>query len=111
MDHRKNCLHFRVRFQSSIKVSQECMSQGFLFNKFYIIIADNTYHIPVCLWLMDTHPQNAPICYVKPTPDMQIRVSMYIDHNGKIYLPYLHDWQPVISKLLFLNLYNFWCIF
>lgn len=49
---------------------------------------------------MDTHPYNAPICYVKPTPDMHIKVSMYVDHNGKIYLPYLHDWQPSSSDLL-----------
>lgn len=49
---------------------------------------------------MDTHPYNAPICYVKPTPDMHIKVSMYVDHNGKIYLPYLHDWLPNTSELL-----------
>lgn len=47
------------------------------------------------MWLADTHPQNGPICFVKPTPTMQIKVSMYVDHNGRIYLPYLHDWQPV----------------
>lgn len=44
---------------------------------------------------MDTHPYNAPLAYVRPTPDMQIKVSMFVDHNGKIYLPYLHDWNPV----------------
>ncbi|XP_026473091.1 tumor susceptibility gene 101 protein isoform X2 [Ctenocephalides felis] len=58
------------------------------------------YHIPVCIWIMDTHPQNAPLCYVRPTPDMCIKVSMYVDYNGKIYLPYLHDWQPNTSDLL-----------
>lgn len=55
----------------------------------------NTYNIPICIWLMDTHPKNAPICYVKPTPEMRIKVSAYVDFNGKIYLPYLHDWNPV----------------
>uniref|UniRef100_A0A1B0CEN7 Uncharacterized protein n=3 Tax=Lutzomyia longipalpis TaxID=7200 RepID=A0A1B0CEN7_LUTLO len=49
---------------------------------------------------MDTHPNNAPMCYVKPTPEMHIKVSQYVDHNGKIYLPYLHDWQPNSSDLL-----------
>lgn len=49
---------------------------------------------------MDTHPYNAPICYVKPTADMHIKVSMYVDHNGKVYLPYLHDWLPNTSDLL-----------
>ncbi|XP_055528799.1 tumor susceptibility gene 101 protein [Wyeomyia smithii] len=60
----------------------------------------NTYHIPVCIWLLDTHPRYAPICYVKPTSDMHIKVSMYVDHNGKIYLPYLHDWNASHSDLL-----------
>lgn len=60
----------------------------------------NVYHIPVCIWLMDTHPNNAPMCYVKPTPDMQIKVSEFVDHYGKIYLPYLHDWVPNSSDLL-----------
>lgn len=59
------------------------------------IFTDNTYHIPICIWLMDTHPYNAPLAYVQPTADMQIKVSMYVDHNGKIYLPYLHDWNHV----------------
>uniref|UniRef100_A0A182S6Z9 UEV domain-containing protein n=1 Tax=Anopheles maculatus TaxID=74869 RepID=A0A182S6Z9_9DIPT len=60
----------------------------------------NTYNIPICIWLMDTHPKNAPICYVKPTSDMRIKVSAYVDFNGKIYLPYLHDWNPKNADLL-----------
>lgn len=60
----------------------------------------NTYHIPVCLWIVDTHPSNAPMCFVKPTADMLIKVSRFCDHNGKIYLPYLHDWTPVSTTLL-----------
>nr|CAH7751704.1 unnamed protein product [Callosobruchus chinensis] len=58
------------------------------------------YNIPICIWLIDTHPQNAPICYVRPTQDMSIKVSMFVDQNGKIYLPYLHDWVPNSSDLL-----------
>lgn len=49
---------------------------------------------------MDTHPNNAPICYVKPTLDMRIKMSMYVDHNGKIYLPYLHNWTPVRHEII-----------
>lgn len=60
----------------------------------------SVYNIPICIWLMDTHPYNAPMCYVKPTSGMQIKASMYVDHNGKIYLPYLHDWVPNSSDLL-----------
>jgi len=65
-----------------------------------VTIQGNTYNIPVCIWLMDTYPNHSPVCYVKPTADMQIKVSMYVDHNGKIYLPYLHDWTPNQSDLL-----------
>ncbi|XP_037033859.1 tumor susceptibility gene 101 protein [Bradysia coprophila] len=61
---------------------------------------NNTYNIPICIWLMSTHPSNAPICYVKPTPDMRIKVSRFVDHNGKIYLPYLHDWNGTDSDLI-----------
>ncbi|XP_026320590.1 tumor susceptibility gene 101 protein [Hyposmocoma kahamanoa] len=57
------------------------------------------YNIPVCIWLMDTHPQNAPLCFVKPTPDMSIKVSRYVDTNGKVYLPYLHEWTQTGSTL------------
>lgn len=60
----------------------------------------NVYNIPVCIWLMDTHPNNAPMCYVKPTPDMQIKASRYVDFSGKVYLPYLHDWVPTQSDLV-----------
>ncbi|KAI5730402.1 hypothetical protein M8J76_013308 [Diaphorina citri] len=57
------------------------------------------YHIPVCIWLMDTHPDHAPICYVRPTADMRINVSQNVDHTGKIYSPYLHTWTAQNSKL------------
>lgn len=79
---------------------------------FVLIVVDNTYHIPICIWLMDTHPYNAPLAYVQPTAEMQIKVSMYVDHNGKIYLPYLHDWNPVgfsflVKKLQRMQSYRF----
>lgn len=57
------------------------------------------YNIPISIWLMDTHPQNAPLAFVKPTKDMSIKVSKYVDSNGKVYLPYLHEWAPNNSTL------------
>uniref|UniRef100_A0A0C9PRS1 Tsg101_0 protein n=1 Tax=Fopius arisanus TaxID=64838 RepID=A0A0C9PRS1_9HYME len=65
-----------------------------------VMFKGSVYNIPICIWLMDTHPNNAPMCYVEPTAEMTIKVSMYVDHNGKIYLPYLHDWVPHSSDLL-----------
>lgn len=58
------------------------------------------YNIPVALWILDTHPIHSPICYVQPTPDMQIRVSSHVDGSGKIYLPYLHEWDAANSDIL-----------
>lgn len=69
------------------------------------IFLGNYYNIPICIWLMDTHPNNAPMCYVKPTADMSIKVSMFVDHNGKIYLPYLHDWLPVSNLYIIISYY------
>lgn len=59
----------------------------------------NVYNIPVCLWLLDTYPYNPPICFVKPTSAMMIKTGKHIDANGKIYLPYLHEWKHVRLKL------------
>lgn len=56
----------------------------------------NTYNIPVEMWIMDTHPYNPPLCYVKPTADMRIKSPhRHVDQNGRIYLPYLTDWNHV----------------
>lgn len=59
-----------------------------------------TYNIPVCIWLLDTHPYNSPMCYVKPTSYMQIKVSRHVDQTGRVFLPYLHEWSPSSSDLL-----------
>lgn len=58
------------------------------------------YNIPVALWILDTHPIHAPLAYVRPTPEMQIKVSQHVDGNGKIYLPYLHEWEGSNSDIL-----------
>ncbi|XP_054159140.1 tumor susceptibility gene 101 protein-like isoform X2 [Oppia nitens] len=58
------------------------------------------YNIPVSIWLTESHPYDAPICYVKPTKDMTIKVSKHVDQSGRIYLPYLSDWKSNTSDLL-----------
>ncbi|KAA0195852.1 hypothetical protein HAZT_HAZT011620 [Hyalella azteca] len=59
-----------------------------------------TYNIPICLWILDTHPYSAPMAFVKPTADMSIKASRHVDQNGKIYLPYLQEWNPDVSDLI-----------
>ncbi|XP_036718860.1 LOW QUALITY PROTEIN: tumor susceptibility gene 101 protein-like [Balaenoptera musculus] len=55
---------------------------------------------PICLWLLDTYPYNPPICFVKPTSSMTIKTGKHVDANGKIYLPYLHEWKHSQSDSL-----------
>uniref|UniRef100_U3FAQ4 Tumor susceptibility 101 protein-like protein n=1 Tax=Micrurus fulvius TaxID=8637 RepID=U3FAQ4_MICFL len=60
----------------------------------------NIYNIPICLWLLDTYPFNPPICFVKPTSSMTIKTGKHVDANGRIYLPYLHEWKHPVSDLI-----------
>ncbi|XP_026524093.1 tumor susceptibility gene 101 protein isoform X2 [Notechis scutatus] len=60
----------------------------------------NIYNIPICLWLLDTYPFNPPICFVKPTSSMTIKTGKHVDANGRIYLPYLHEWKHPQSDLI-----------
>ncbi|KAE8296501.1 Tumor susceptibility gene 101 protein [Larimichthys crocea] len=58
-----------------------------------IMFNDTSYNIPVCLWIEETYPQTAPICYVRPTQEMMLIKGNYISGNGEILLPYLEEWQ------------------
>lgn len=60
----------------------------------------NVYNIPICIHILDTHPYNPPIVYVKPTSSMQIKQGTNVDANGKVDLPYLRDWRYPQSDLL-----------
>lgn len=60
----------------------------------------NTYNIPVCIWLLADFPSAAPMGFVVPTKDMQLKVSHYVDHTGKIFMGYLSSWSYPESNLL-----------
>ena len=64
-----------------------------------IVYRSNTYNIPVCFWLQTDHPSVAPIGFVQPTHDMQIKPSQAVDYSGKITLPYLDEWKYPESSL------------
>ena len=61
----------------------------------FFTIAGVTYNIPVCIWLQESHPKVAPLVFVKPTSSMAIKPSHHVDTNGKVYLPFLHEWSHV----------------
>ncbi|XP_077423686.1 tumor susceptibility gene 101 protein [Vanacampus margaritifer] len=58
-----------------------------------ILFKDMTYNIPISVWLEESYPQSAPICYVKPTREMMILQGKYVSSNGDIRLPYLKEWK------------------
>jgi ESCRT-I complex subunit TSG101 len=57
------------------------------------------YNIPIIIWLLKTHPQQNPVVYVQPTPEMAINPSRYVDGSGRVYLPYLSEWKHPTSDL------------
>lgn len=66
---------------------------------------NSVYNIPVQLYLPDGYPYEAPIVYVRPTPDMNINVSPTVDSNGRVSLPVLSEWRHPSSDLyMLLNL-------
>ncbi|XP_060892533.1 tumor susceptibility gene 101 protein [Labrus mixtus] len=54
---------------------------------------DKTYNIPVCLWLEESFPQTAPICYIRPTREMMLLKGKFVSSNGEVRLPYLEEWK------------------
>ncbi|XP_059167098.1 tumor susceptibility gene 101 protein-like [Physella acuta] len=60
----------------------------------------NTYNIPISIWVLDTHPHNPPMVFVKPTNTMQIKPGRYVDANGKVDMPYIRDWKHPSADLL-----------
>lgn len=59
----------------------------------------NGYNIPVTLWLDESFPRTAPICFVKPTGEMMILPGEHVNSNGEILLPYLTEWRHTICDL------------
>ncbi|XP_069479896.1 ubiquitin-conjugating enzyme E2 variant 3 isoform X2 [Ambystoma mexicanum] len=60
----------------------------------------NSYNIPICLWILDSHPFAPPLCFLMPTQNMGIRVGKHIDNEGRIYLPYLQNWSHPKSTVI-----------
>jgi hypothetical protein len=60
-----------------------------------------TYNIPIRFWILDSHPFAPPICFLKPTANMEISVGKHVDAKGRIYLPYLQNWSHVRSIWIF----------
>ncbi|XP_036068417.1 tumor susceptibility gene 101 protein isoform X2 [Oryzias melastigma] len=58
-----------------------------------VTFSGNLYNIPVCVWIKERYPQAAPICYVKPTPEMMMVRRGFLSGDGQVILPYLKEWK------------------
>ena len=65
-----------------------------------VVFREASYNIPVGIFISDNHPFEAPICYVRPTRDMTIKTSRHVDGSGRVYLPYLSEWNKSTSDIL-----------
>lgn len=65
-----------------------------------VTFRDVSYNIPVGIFISNNHPFEAPICYVRPTRDMTIKTSPHVDGSGRVYLPYLSEWNKNTSDIL-----------
>lgn len=65
-----------------------------------VTFRDASYNIPIGIFISDNHPYEAPICYVRPTRDMMVKTSRHVDGSGRVYLPYLSEWNQHTSDVL-----------
>jgi len=54
----------------------------------------NTYQLLVDLYLPAGYPSRPPVCFVRLAPNMYLKDNhRHVGMDGKIYLPYLHEWN------------------
>mmetsp|Transcript_14670 Transcript_14670/g.16280 ORF Transcript_14670/g.16280 Transcript_14670/m.16280 type:complete len:463 (+) Transcript_14670:23-1411(+) len=54
----------------------------------------SNYNVPIAMYLPLGYPQQRPIVYVTPTPQMRIKQNHpHVDSSGVVYLPYLSSWH------------------
>jgi hypothetical protein len=52
-----------------------------------------TYGFPVAIWVPYAYPREPPIVYVTPSQDMVLRPGQHVSTDGRIYHPYLAQWE------------------
>ncbi|KAK5867660.1 hypothetical protein PBY51_012129 [Eleginops maclovinus] len=89
LTHFKNLVPLMDRYVYNDGTTKDLMS---LTGTIPVMFEDQTYNIPVCLWIEESYPQTAPICFVRPTHEMMLLEGQYISNNGEVVLPYLEEW-------------------
>lgn len=54
-----------------------------------------TYNLPIDMYLPPPYPLRPPTVFVRPVASMAIKENhRHVGLDGKVYLPYLHEWRP-----------------
>ncbi|GAB7322198.1 hypothetical protein MBLNU13_g03202t1 [Cladosporium sp. NU13] len=57
-----------------------------------------TYRFPIKIWVPQAYPQESPIVYVTPGRDMLVRPGQHVGVEGRVYHPYLRDWNSMWDR-------------
>ncbi|GKZ00203.1 hypothetical protein MPSEU_000973300 [Mayamaea pseudoterrestris] len=62
----------------------------------------NTYQLLMDIFLPPKYPNQPPACYVRlASPNMYLKQNhKHVDSTGKVYLPYLHEWNKMTHNLI-----------
>ncbi|KAI0388731.1 UEV-domain-containing protein [Xylariaceae sp. FL0594] len=62
-----------------------------------------TYRFPISIWVPHAYPREPPLGYVTPTENIMVRPGQHVDHQGRIYHPYLVRWAEFWDKSTLLD--------
>ena len=57
-----------------------------------------TYRFPIKIWVPQAYPQESPMIYVIPGRDMLVRPGQHVGVEGRVYHPYLRDWNSMWDR-------------
>ncbi|KAF2821927.1 UEV-domain-containing protein [Ophiobolus disseminans] len=57
-----------------------------------------TYGFPVAIWVPYAYPRESPIVYITPSQDMVVRPGQHVSGDGRVYHPYLAQWEKYWDK-------------
>lgn len=52
-----------------------------------------TYRYPLNIWVPHGYPRESPTVFVVPSQDMAVRPGQHVSIEGRVYHPYLAQWQ------------------
>lgn len=59
-----------------------------------------TYNIPIDMYLPPPYPLRPPTVFIRPVASMAIKKNhQHVGLDGRVYLPYLHEWRPTTHAL------------